>query len=366
MEATAEQQVKVVNPFDFSGSKPEQKAVTHTEDATPKASDDPALPAEDAAPAAKAPKEVSADLTDEDRNLLGLDADPEPAVEWNDDAKGLFKKFFGADDPSAFKDEVSRIREEHNLLSEEAKELRALKQERERLSPHMLRAMELEMQKVGEGQKYLRELPDTDMLQLEPKKIGDKQLLDTFVKDHGITAEEWEILKDPDADPNEVSALKRRIGHLRSIGEDMLKKTQTSLQEEVQRTAAEQQQAYEKYKQAVATSIAKAKEGPLKSYVTPDHIKDIQEGRLSSRLFESDGFTPKPETLEMILKAELYDKMREAAKKVAFKKGKEEGLAEQTSAMPDRPRGTRAASTPSNNKVDAWAKTLDNIEASIR
>src|SRR5690606_28087993 len=141
------------------------------------------------------------------------------------------------------------------------------------LDARIQRALELEVTKgKGEGQKYLKSLPDITELEKDPARMSDKSLLDLHIPDHGITQEEWELLKDEEADPAEVDALKRRIKHLRLTAVDIHKKAQAQIQEERENELKAAQQRQQEYEQAVAKAIATTKSGPMKAFLTDGHI----------------------------------------------------------------------------------------------
>lgn len=365
MEVAQAQPVKLADPLDFSGFKPTRT----TEGVITQDANAQEIPAEidatkplDNQPAA----EVADDLTEEERILAGIEEEKTEAPAFTDDFKKALKEYTGYEDPQKFQVDYNTQREESRLMGEELKSLREIKGRLDKLSPQMLKALQMEWNKTGDGHKFIRSLPDPEVLNQDPKKLSDKQVLD-FVDDHGITDEHWKTLNDPDADPGERDAIKRRIGFLRLNGEDTIRKMQEQNKADAMAEQAAVQAQQERWSKGVAAAVAKAKEGPLKTFVTPQHIDEIRSGKFISRLFEDDGVTPKPELLETLIKAEKYDSAREAAKKAGYKKGKADGLAEATSGMPTSPRAGRATATPNTNlKTNAWASTLDKLEASIR
>lgn len=362
--------VRVVDPLVFTKQRTPEGIIT-TDAHAPQAAAAPADPSapEPSLEAPKAPAAPDApdadDLTPEEKILAGIADEGAAKPAWTDEQKKFFKDHTGYDDPDAYRSEFTKLQEEHRLLGEESKGLKALKGAFEKMDPHVKRAFELEQREKGAGQKYLKGLPDVDMLSKDAKKIGDKQLLDTYVPDHGVTDEEWAVLSDPEADPAEASALKKRIGHLRSIGEDMHARKQGEYESDRKSEAEANDAAWKRFNEGKAAAIAYAKNGPLKAFVTPEHIKEIEQGTFVNRFFEDDGVTPKPTLLDAIIKAERFEEAREAARKAAYRKGKSDGLAEGTSGLPTSPRPARSAAAPVNPKTNAYAATLDAIERKV-
>lgn len=316
------------------------------------------------AEAAKETAEAEApEMSADEKALLGIE-DEAPAS-WSDEEKAKFKAHFGHEDPDGFKSEYAKLREEHATYSKENQGLKATTDRLAKLDPHVARALELEMEEKGAGQKYLRGLPDVDMLAKDAKKIGDKQLLSTYVPDHGITEEQWGLLNDENADPDEVDALKRRINFLRANGEDLHKKAQGSLAQEREAQEARQREFSTKYNEAVAAAIAKAKNGPLKSFITAAHEDEIRTGKFVGRFVQEDGISPKPELLEILLKAEKYDTLKKLAEK-NYSKGKGDGTHEAMNRLPATPKQGRTAPPPATKPKQPLAEQLDDFEMGIR
>lgn len=315
----------------------------------------------------KAGAETSNDLTDEDRALLGLEeapADDSPA--WDDTHKRLFKEVTGSDDPGKFREEYAKLKEEHTIHAKNNAELKSFHDRISKLDPRVQRAIQLEMGEKGAGQKYLTSQPPIDLLGKDAKKIGDRQILDMHISDHGITEEQWALLNDPDADPGEQDALKRRIGFLRANAEDMHKKAQSAFADEEKAEAEAARAEQERFNEAVASTIAHAKNGPMKAFLTAAHEEEVRTGKFLGRFFQNDGISPKPELLDIILKAEKYDSMKEAARKAMYKQGRSDGAQEIMAGMPATPRNGRAVNTQQQQKTNPYSDLLDRIEKGAR
>ncbi len=347
--------------------KNQQKATAATEEtkqaASAPAQDGPVLNEREEAPlTGKDTKDIdpSADeLTKEERILLGVD-EPEAEVDWSDDEKKKFKDFFGHDDPKAFKEEFSKTKEEHSAYGEENKQLKKLADRINKMDPHVIRALELEAQEKGAGQKYLKGLPDVSILNKDAKKISDRDILDTYVPDHGISDEAWNMLGDEFADPETVTALKKRISFLRANAEDMHKAQQGSLAKEREAEEASRKEFDKRYGEAVDQTIAEAKNSPLGAFLTRAHENEVRSGKFISRFIQEDGISPTKHLMTTMLKAELYDSLKKAQEKL-YKRGKGDGMHEMMVGLPSKPKPGRSApvSEKKNNSSPSW---LDDIE----
>jgi len=314
------------------------------------------------------PKPNLEGLTDEERELLGFGGEQDDAdvASWDDNHKKYLKEITGYDDPSEFKKEFTKLKTEYDLASKSLAELKRNQSILDNLDARIQRALELEVTKgKGEGQKYLKSLPDITELEKDPARMSDKSLLDLHIPDHGITQEEWELLKDEEADPAEVDALKRRIKHLRLTAVDIHKKAQAQIQEERENELKAAQQRQQEYEQAVAKAIATTKSGPMKAFLTDGHIEELRTGRLWERFL--DNGVPKPELLDMILKAEKYDTVLQAVKKAMYRNGRSDGLQEFMSGLPDKPRSGRNVPEEKGTKkqgsaLDEWFDSISVMQ----
>lgn len=299
------------------------------------------------------------ELTKEERILLGVDT-PEAEVEWSDDEKKKFKNFFGHDDPKAFKEEYSKTKDEHSAYGEENKQLKALADRINKMDPHVIRALELEAQEKGAGQKYLKGLPDVAILNKDAKKISDRDILNTYVPDHGINEESWAMLGDEYADADTVAALKKRIGFLRANAEDMHKAQQGALSKEREAEEASRKDFDKRYGEAVDQTIAEAKNGPLGAFLTRAHENEVRSGKFISRFIQEDGISPTKHLVTTMLKAELYDSLKKAQEKL-YKRGKGDGMHEMIVGLPSKPKPGRSAPV-SEKKTTNSPSWLDDIE----
>ncbi len=363
------QAIAPVDPLSFDQFKPQRsQAGVITEDAhAPGADGGGAIvdaPKDGTPQAGAADAPAADDLTPEEKALAGVEDESAKPVEYSEDLRKALKELTGFDDPEKFKSEWTSEREAARLTAEESKPLRDLKARLDKLSPQFRKGLEAEMRKAGDGHRMLREGPDPEVLSKDPKRLSDKQVLE-YVDNHGITEEDWATINDPDADPGVRDAIKKRISFLRQNGEDAIRNLQEAAKADMEAEQAAMATSQERWNKGIAAAIAKAKEGPMKSFVTAQHIEEVRSGRFISRFFEDDGVTPKPELLETIIKAEKYESAREAARKYGEKKGYERGLAEQTSGMPSAPRAPRTVAQPKTGGKNPWVSTLDAIEASI-
>lgn len=354
-----------VDPFDFGAPTAP----------LPQASAQPATPASPEPVVAQAPVDTPAPVVDTPaapvsdpvaEALAAMESASAAPTPWSDEARALFKQEFGADDPGVFKTEYSAMREQLELIRTEKETLSALKADLDRLSPAMLRAIEL----GREGKdpvSYLRSLPDGVFHNKPAAELTDRQLIDTYAKGK-ISEDQWSKLNDPDTDPEVVGAIKEKISHYRDICEDKHETERGRVTSELQSAQAQQAQAFEQFQKGVASTLSYAKNDPFaKAFVDKGHVDEMsQPGKFLSRFLESDGVTPKPEALTMILKAERFDRAVQVARESAYRKGKEDGVLEATSKQPSTPQARRdAAPPPQQHQRSADATVLDSIERGI-
>ncbi|TXH53066.1 MAG: hypothetical protein E6Q97_14050, partial [Desulfurellales bacterium] len=148
MEVAEKQQVVVVDPFDFTGQATPPAAKEVVKEASPEAPVAEAMAdATTHEPVAPEPAKTEAPVAEDDdvaAAIAALDAPSAEEVAWTDEAKQTFAKYFGADDPAAFKREFTTLREQYELVNQEREALTALKKDIESLTPAMLRAIELQ------------------------------------------------------------------------------------------------------------------------------------------------------------------------------------------------------------------------------
>lgn len=351
-----------VDPFDFGAPT---APLPQAQPATP----EPVVaqaPVDTPAPVAEAPATPAVIADPVADALAAMEAASAAPTQWSDEARALFKQEFGADDPGTFKTEYSALREQFELIRTEKETLSALKADLDRLSPAMLRAIELGREgkdPVG----YLRSLPDGVFHNKPAAELTDRQLIDTYAKGK-ITDDQWSKLNDPDTDSEVVEVIKEKISHYRDICADKHETERGRVTSELQSAQQAQAQAFEQFQKGVASTLSHAKNDPFaKAFVDKGHADEMsQPGKFLSRFLESDGVTPKPEALTMILKAERFDRAVQVAKESAYRKGKEDGVLEATSKQPSTPQARRDAATPpQQHQRSADATVLDSIERGI-
>lgn len=367
MEVAEKQPVVMVDPFDFAGQATPPAAKEVVKEAAP---EEPVTEAGANAttpdPVVPEPAKADAPVAEDDDVAAAIAALDTPAageVAWTDEAKQTFAKYFGADDPATFKKEFTTLREQYELVNQEREALTALKKDIESLTPAMLRAIEL--QREGKDPvAYLKSLPDGVIHNKPASELTDRQLIETYAKGK-VSDEQWEKLNDPDTDSEVVEAIKEKIAMYRDIAVEKHEAERGRISQEYEAGIKAQQQAFEQYQKGVASAIAHAKNDPFaKAFVNKGHVDEFQKpGAFLSRFLESDGVTPKPEALAMVIKAERFDAAVKASKTAGYKKGYEDGLAEDTSARPATPSARRAvAEQPKpQDKTTEDAKLLDRI-----
>lgn len=150
------------------------------------------------------------------------------------------------------------------------------------------------------------------------------------------------------------------LSFLRANAEDMHKERQGALKKEREAEESARKEFDRKYGEAVASTIADAKNGPLGAFLTRAHEEEVRSGRFMSRFIQEDGISPTRQLLTTMLKAELYDSMKKATEKL-YARGKGDGMHEMIAGLPANPKAGRSASQPQKPKSNSpsW---LDEIE----
>lgn len=283
--------------------------------------------------------------------------EPSAPIEWDDKAKGAFKSVFGAEDPLAYKTDVETRLQKAELESKQLQELLPLKQQLEGLTPALKRAFQLAMEgKADEAHAYLKDMPDSVFLNKEAKHLSSEKLIKTYLPDK-MSDEDFAVIKDPDADPDEVKAIKAREKHYRDIASDMHER---SRQENIAKLSEGEQfraKQIEAYTGSVAQAIAAAESTKYKALVTPEFKQALNDGSFL-RSFLTEGGLLTPEAGERLIWAAHGQKIAEAVGKAQYSKGKSEGLLEATSRQPGAPpiRGRQSDSGPPSDSPDAVMK----------
>lgn len=328
----------------------------------------PVQPAADPAPKAEAPQPPTQQTAaQESKNeqpatpaapadpyeAIALGEEPPAPVEWDDKAKGAFKSVFGAEDPLAYKSQIETRLQQAELEAKQLQELLPLKQQFESLTPALKRAFQLALEgKAQEAHSYLRDMPDAVFLDKEAKNLPSEKLIKTHLPD-AMSDEDFAILKDPDADPDEVKAIKAKEKHYRAIAADIHERQRQENSSKLSESENARRQQIEAYTSSVAQAITAAESTKYKALVTPEFKQALHDGSFL-RSFLTEGGTLTPEAGERLIWSYHGPKIAEAIGKAQYSKGKSEGLLEATSRQPGAPptRGRQVDSGPSSNSAE--------------
>jgi hypothetical protein len=334
-----------------TGSAPVQPAAAPAaEPATPVAEEKPVetTPAQPPAPAAvdAAVAEVAATVTTDTATsdpyasvAEGLSA-PAAVPTWTDEAKAVFSKEFGTDDPSALKTQLEQL----SLIKGEYEKVKPTLDQFNSLPATILEPLRLALQgKFDEAKNYLASTPSSVLAALEPEKMDDKTLIGTHFPGK-ISNEQWDMINDPEADPDVVDALKTRIGILREAAADKQRQAVTSAQQAEQSRKDAERVAYENFERGVAATLSNVKSSPLKGLVDQGTVEQFRTGQFIRDFVQEDGVTPTPNAATLLMWARHGQKISEAAEARGYARGKTEAALEATSRQPARPNvGTRSS-----------------------
>lgn len=284
---------------------------------------------------------------------------PQAPIEWDDKAKAAFKSSFGADDPLAYKATIEQRLQKADLEAKQLQELLPLKQQLEGLTPALKRTLQLAMEgKVQEAHAYIKDMPDVVFLDKEAKGLSSEKLIKTHLPD-AMSEEDFAVLKDPDADPEEVKAIKAKEKHYRAIAADIHERQRQENASKLTEGDTIRQQQVQAWTGSVAGAIAAAESSKYKALVTPEFKQALHDGSFM-RSFLSEGGLLTPEAGERLIWATHGQKIAEAIGKAQYSKGKSEGLLEATSRQPGAPpiRGRQSDSGPPQDSPDALMQRL--------
>lgn len=314
----------------------------------------PAAPQQPAAQESKNEQPTAPTAPADPYEAIALGEEPPAPVEWDDKAKGAFKSVFGADDPLAYKSQIETRLQQAELEAKQLQELLPLKQQFESLPPALKRAFQLALEgKAQEAHSYLRDMPDAVFLDKEAKNLPSEKLIKTHLPD-AMSDEDFAILKDPDADPEEVKAIKAKEKHYRAIAADIHERQRQENASKLSEAENARRQQIEAYTGSVAQAITVAESTKYKALVTPEFKQALHDGSFL-RSFLTEGGTLTPEAGERLIWSYHGPKIAEAIGKAQYSKGKSEGLLEATSRQPGAPpiRGRHSDAGPSIDSPDA-------------
>lgn len=307
-------------------------------------------------PEAKAPEPTPAEVVAETKapepdlyaSVLDDALPATPKVEWTPEFKEAFKSRFGTEDPSELESRLTAA----ELVKAELDKVTPIVAGLNSMPPALQKAYAMVMEgKVDEAQAFLRDIPDTIFSNKEASKIPDQKLIDTYFPGK-IKAEHWNMLKDPEADPDMVDALKSRIEVLKEAAVDKHEAQRTDIIKTKEQQAAAQTAAYEQYKEATAKTISLAKSSPLGKLLDQGTVEQITSGQHLQRFVQQDGVTPTPEAATLLLYAVHGEKLMKAAETRGYNRGKMEATLETTSRQPGIPVSQRTAGDAPVNQTE--------------
>lgn len=303
-----------------------------------------------------APQEEMDDFT---KALLGV----QQTVEWNEDAKKLFKATYGEDDPLAFKQKYQETLTQAEVLKKQAEEAEALKASLKRVedSNPALHAAILEELEGRDGLAYISKLPNANILGKKPTDLNDETLLRTYLGDK-FTEDEWKAYRTGDYDDIGLTKeiMEAKVKALRPVAEHMHETRNQEYRSGIQQREEAYRQQREKYNQVVVQSVSKAQEDPFaKLYLNQETIEAFRSGTLSKGLLtDEDGATPHPNMLAALIKAKHFDEAVKRAFEAGKKAGEQRGLKQGVAQLPTPGPGGRVTAPADGQKVDPYAETL--------
>ena len=344
----------VVDPFAFSGpgAPPMPKEPPAV---VPPAAPEMATPPTQVTPPPvppQAPEQPTADVQqgEIDRALEGL-LNPQQPIQWDDNAKKLFKDTYGEDDPLAYRDRIRQELAEKDTFKADAQKAQQLQsglKQLEEQNPALHAAILLQL----EGKdpfEYLAKLPNKNILGKQAKDLTDEQLIGTYSPDK-VSPEEWRALKENSfAELNiDEDTLKYKIKNYRDLAEQTHTRSQQEHRQRIQSQEEGRRTYQENILKADAASIAQAQSDPFtKSYLTSEYVEQYRSGSLEKGILTlDDGVTPHPNRLTALTKAKHFDEAVRKAYERGLAKGVESGKIAAVSQMPDPITGGRAVTQP--------------------
>lgn len=274
---------------------------------------------------------------------------PAQAATWDDNAKAAFKSEFGVEDPKELKTQIEQL----GLVRDEYEKVKPFVEQFNNLPAGLIEAFNLALSgKVSEARQYLASTPEAILESRDPSKMTERELVDTHYPGK-IKPEQWEMLNDPEADPEIIDALKTRIGLLKDAAVDKQTTAINAAKVRQEQEAKARQEGFENYQRGVASTLAFAKESPLRGLLDQGTVERIQNGTFLREFVQEDGVTPTPEAATRLLWAIHGPRIREAAEARGYARGKSEASLEAASRQPAlAPGATRSAGSGQPAKAD--------------
>ncbi len=257
------------------------------------------------------------------------------------DLTSLLKERYNIPDLAAHLKEHTTLREQLNIVQQEAATQKAIIEHVNSLSPDMLRAIEEDRKKPGTGVEFLRNLPKADYSR--PGSEQDKFSLVESRYPGKFTDEEKADIRTGNAD----DALKRQFDRYHEMAVMDHDGARAKWQADRQKETEFRTQHDKKWFEHAAANYAHLEQNAksLTLDLTPEIKKQHESGILYSSLFYTqDGFL-KPQALELALTIKRLPDILDRVKKSAEVRGKNEGVAEAHLRLPSQPRPTGSEQT---------------------
>lgn len=281
---------------------------------------------------------------------------PQEEPKWSDDAKSVFKHYFGSDDPVAYKSEQAERAQRMAMLEEEYNQLSPLKKSFDSLTPPLQRAFQLAMEgKQEEAQRFLQTLPEDVFMGREAKNINSEKLIETYLPGK-ISADDWAALKDPDTDPDVKKAIEFKVKTYRDVASEMHENKRNEISASIEEKSKSEQARQKAYSDSIVSSLASAEADPvLKTFITPEVRRSLSDGTFLKPFLLDDGSALSKDAVTNYLWAIHGKSIAKAQFNVGYKRGKNEGSLEVSQLQPGAPPKTRDGSgaIPPDNSVDA-------------
>lgn len=331
------EQTKEIDPIaDIdAGSGGEAEKVVVTDEAK----EDVAADKEESAEAPEAKEgesvvEADGEDTALDEALKAMRSSDEKPV-WDEKAKEVFKKTFGADDPEAVLGELGTLRETVAQAEEKAKQSEKILANAQKLPYELAKAVEAALQ--GKDYKGLiNELASGVTLSKASKDLDKVALVDRYYKGK-FTQEDKEAIKSGDADED----LMERFNEYHGLASEKHDGARSKEQAAIEQAREAQKLAIEADKKSAMEAVAFAKNDPVVSKLMNELPSGVVDEYLSGALEEKQLYNPdgtrSKAGLALLVKGMLFDKAVTRAMKGAQAAARAEVKAKQHAGLPEKP-----------------------------
>jgi len=268
----------------------------------------------------------------------------EPAV-WTDEAKKALKGTFGVEDPDAFKQEYSTLKERVSQADEAIERAERIQKNIDSMPYELSQALNA----VAEGKPFrpfLEKLAKGVSLSAPAKDVPEDALIDTYYSKK-FTAEQREAIAEGD------EALKGVWDEYVSLARDKHDALRSEERKAIEARGAQAKQMQEAARQADAAAVAYLKnEKALSTFADKGTIDKFLSGDLERELLYNDDGTRKPESFALLLAARHHKSIVDAIRKGALTQGKNEAAHRKHAALPDRPDQGAGKRPPVKEKDD--------------